>query len=797
MASKFYPNQAGTTNSTFDIGLGKLRLDSSNLTAQRTLTFPDSNGTTGQLLKTDGSGNLSWSNVAISEVPGLRAELDTKSYNSTGLISGGTVSINVDNTKFNVAAGTAIFVDYTTPLAPVATTVSFGPFTAVTPTSLATALVTYVGINSSGGLVQQTSPFTNTQRRTIVSLGSIVHSNHVIINTTNYICSSARTDINQIGDVMTAIGPLNIGGNEYGPNGANLNINKTSGTVFKFGSNFPNNDADPHTLALSGGTAVTFRYRTATGGEGSDITAIDPNTYESPAGTVIAVPNGKFTVQRITLFSSGATRIQRGQTLYGSMSEALAGFATETFQTETNISENGILRCLLILEEGTTDLSDPLSALFLHAGKFGSVASGGTALTSSNITAALGYTPADDALVVHNTGGTIAGNLSFSGTGRRITADLSNATHANRLLFQTTTTNGSSTIGVLPNGTGVGTALNLYAVSDTTNTALLQIGSNNTTAYLSAIPIGSGASVPLAFSTGGSERLRVLATAPIIQSDTSNASFNNRFAIQDSVTNGATSLEAIPNGTGPHAQLRLYNNSDRANASAIIIKCDATQASITSANSGTGSVLPLTFTANGERMRIDTGGNVCFGTTNPADPLSVRIDGIVFNATQKAMYSRGGAHEMGTNSTSGIHINFFTDNGTAAVNAGTISSNGSTTSFNTSSDYRLKTNAQPLEFGLDFINQIQFKSWTWQSDGRRGEGAFAHELQELENPIPDAVQGEKDAVKDDGTPLYQSADYSKLIPRMGRAIQQLSSQLDSAVALITDLQQRIAVLEAQ
>ena len=48
---------------------------------------------------------------------------------------------------------------------------------------------------------------------------------------------------------------------------------------------------------------------------------------------------------------------------------------------------------------------------------------------------------------------TDSGNLTFTGTGNRITGDFSNATLANRVMFQTSTTNGNSVIGSIPNGT--------------------------------------------------------------------------------------------------------------------------------------------------------------------------------------------------------------------------------------------------------------------------------------------------------------------------------------------------------
>jgi hypothetical protein len=56
----------GTTRDVFDIGLNKGILDFSNLTTSRLLKFPDSDGSSGYVLSTDGAGNLSWNAVTAS-----------------------------------------------------------------------------------------------------------------------------------------------------------------------------------------------------------------------------------------------------------------------------------------------------------------------------------------------------------------------------------------------------------------------------------------------------------------------------------------------------------------------------------------------------------------------------------------------------------------------------------------------------------------------------------------------------------------------------------------------------------
>lgn len=101
-----------------------------------------------------------------------------------------------------------------------------------------------------------------------------------------------------------------------------------------------------------------------------------------------------------------------------------------------------------------------------------------------------------------------SGNLTFSSTGQRITGDFSNATASNRLLFQTSTTNGNSFVGNMPNGTGSFGAYVAYNGSDPANSSSLLQGITSTDARLVSTFAGTGSYLPLTFYTGGSERGR-------------------------------------------------------------------------------------------------------------------------------------------------------------------------------------------------------------------------------------------------------------------------------------------------
>lgn len=102
-----------------------------------------------------------------------------------------------------------------------------------------------------------------------------------------------------------------------------------------------------------------------------------------------------------------------------------------------------------------------------------------------------------------------SGNLTFTGTGNRITGDFSNATVANRVMFQTSTVNGATSISVIPNGTSTTAAVNAVNNSDPTNASITQLQTSSSESILSANRTGTGTFLPMTFHTGGSERMRI------------------------------------------------------------------------------------------------------------------------------------------------------------------------------------------------------------------------------------------------------------------------------------------------
>ena len=163
-------------------------------------------------------------------------------------------------------------------------------------------------------------------------------------------------------------------------------------------------------------------------------------------------------------------------------------------------------------------------------------------------------------------------------------------------------------------------------------------------------------------------------------------------------------------------------------------------------------------------MRITSGGHTCFGSTSVANVVAG--DGSAFGVESNNRMTLF----QGTNSAAAMTIQaYYNPNG----QVGRINTTGSTTQFLGSSDYRLKEDLQDFN-GLDKVSKIPVYDFKWKTGESRSYGVMAHELQEV---LPDAVSGEKDAVNEDESISPQGVDYSKIVPLLVKAIQELEARI--------------------
>jgi len=175
-----------------------------------------------------------------------------------------------------------------------------------------------------------------------------------------------------------------------------------------------------------------------------------------------------------------------------------------------------------------------------------------------------------------------------------------------------------------------------------------------------------------------------------------------------------------------------------------------------------------------ERMRIDSSGNLLVGNSSAG-------------GTGWSLYPSGYSITNGATSTF-THMSFQT----SSSQKGYIQTVGATTNYNGSSDYRLKKNVIPLPNALQTIAQLKPVKFNWIEDDSVAYSFIAHELQEV---VPQAVGGTKDEVDENGKPVYQGIDPSKLVCFLTAAIQELKAINDTQAETINALTARIVALE--
>jgi len=319
------------------------------------------------------------------------------------------------------------------------------------------------------------------------------------------------------------------------------------------------------------------------------------------------------------------------------------------------------------------------------------------------------------------------------------------------------------------------------------DSGILNIQTNETTA------ITVDASQRVAF-VAGTAALPSITTA----GDTNTGIF---FPAADTIAfseGGAESMRIDSSGnvgigtTSPAVRLNVTDSSDGGNSGTIRLGSDGTyygqqQFRYNSSEYRLG-VYPsgnMTFYTKGsESMRINSNGNLLVGTTTQT---ATPVQGVILGGADSSSGVYIG-HANGTSS--GNYYMAFSYNGSAI---GSITQNGTTNvAYNTSSDYRLKENIQPMQNALATISQLKPVTYKWKTDGSDGQGFIAHELQAI---VPDCVTGDKDAVDAEGNPVYQGIDTSFLVATLTAALQETKALLDTQAETINALTARIVALE--
>jgi len=168
--------------------------------------------------------------------------------------------------------------------------------------------------------------------------------------------------------------------------------------------------------------------------------------------------------------------------------------------------------------------------------------------------------------------------------------------------------------------------------------------------------------------------------------------------------------------------------------------------------------------------------NYLFGTSNNSPAESSTEEGVRIGGNGGCNFSFTTSCDFNKNDSDGEAIILRR----AGVNVGSIDVAASSTSYNTSSDYRLKENVVPMTGSIDRLKELKPSKFNFIADADTTvDGFLAHEVSDT---VPEAISGTKDAVDDDGNPDYQGIDQSKLVPLLVSALQEAITRIETLEA---------------
>ena len=505
-------------------------------------------------------------------------------------------------------------------------------------------------------------------------------------------------------------------------------------------------------------TAITLGSTSLT--LGSTVTSVAGLTLTSPTitgGTSTATQNLANVTGTLAVGNGGTglTTLTAGYIPYGNGTSAFSSASTLSYSSTSGLTVNGITQAYntnLYNVDGTLSSYASNNSVYLNGNAGGALQLRGDGTGSQQIVLRGGSssyisinTASAEAMRIDSSGNVGIGTSSPSSK-----LEVSSATDT----YLKITSTGDATGQLVLQGAGVNSAYNA-------------ITSNRSDTSAQQWKIGGVADAQtLPFFTGTSERMRIDSSGNV---GIGTSSPSNRLHVK--LTSGGNTAQF--EGAGASDSYINITNTDVSNTHLGFNNSGSTN----SVGIPTGvsyfanaNGYPIAFsTYNAERMRIDSSGNLLVGTTTVTGVGGVTV------APNYALFN---------NSSTSLTVAYFQYNSSTV---GSISRTTTATTYATSSDYRLKENIAPMQNALNVVQQLKPVTYKWKADGSDGQGFIAHELAEI---VPDCVTGEKDAVDEEGKPVYQGIDTSFLVATLTAAIQEQQALIESLTTRLTALENK-------
>ena len=312
----------------------------------------------------------------------------------TGLLYGGAVTYSGSNVF--VSPGSGIIADHNaTTGSEVSPMIEYVTWNAVTQsiTNIATQQVTYLYIDNTGALQQQSTRFTSQQYHDYIPLGAVGHFDYTQVSAFGGGVQTAYDQISQISNFVDAFGPLKMSG--YGLTGqpGSLRLSVGSGTSFIHGGFYQNNPEFPSQITTpSQATASLARVQRSGSviafdtNAGNLYTVVNPTQYDRDGdGILHSVGSGNWSIQRVfTDPKTGVLYVYYGQARYTSLLNALQYLPTDPF-TEGDTFDFTTFVGFLVLKGNASNIADTANNSIINGGLFrgsGQGSGGGIALSN-------------------------------------------------------------------------------------------------------------------------------------------------------------------------------------------------------------------------------------------------------------------------------------------------------------------------------------------------------------------------------------------------------------------------------